>query len=398
MSVFDIEKRIAIVISHPIQHFCPQYASYAKVQSLRVKVFFGSKQGVKPYVDKNFKKSISWNKLYLEEFDHEFLNGEDVLPSNMQLDAANLDNKLNEFCPDFLIIYGYVQKLQRRAYNWAVRRNVKILYVSDSELLQKRPFGLSLIKKAFIVRYFKKISGFLTVGDSNEFFYKYNGVPFNKMFRTFFPIDEKTFQSILIDQQKNKGSIKKKYSLEDNDFIISTVGKLMPFKHQIDVILAMKELEMIKEKRIIYLVIGDGEQREKLEKAARNLSFHKVIFTGFTQPEDLPFYYVASDLYVHPAKIEPHSLAISEAIYCGCPILISNRCGSYGPTDDVQSGVNGLVYEFNNIKELAKKIKYFIDNPLIRNDFSRNSNSMALQHQKLAHGNGILNAISSLND
>jgi glycosyltransferase involved in cell wall biosynthesis len=66
----------------------------------------------------------------------------------------------------------------------------------------------------------------------------------------------------------------------------------------------------------------------------------------------LPAYYAVSDVYIHPPSIEPHSIAMSEAIYVGCPVVLSDRCGSFGPTDDVREGINGFVYSFAEI-ELA---------------------------------------------
>ncbi len=52
--------RIAIVISHPIQHFCPQYVSFTQNKNVELKVFFASTLGYKKYVDVNFGKEISW--------------------------------------------------------------------------------------------------------------------------------------------------------------------------------------------------------------------------------------------------------------------------------------------------------------------------------------------------
>ncbi len=82
--------RIAIVVSHPIQHFCPQYASWAKNSRVILKVLFASALGYKKYIDPNFGQEISWNNLRLNEFDHVFMNGDAVIPSNKDIDAVSL--------------------------------------------------------------------------------------------------------------------------------------------------------------------------------------------------------------------------------------------------------------------------------------------------------------------
>ena len=86
--------RIAIVVSHPIQHFCPMYASWAKNKNVKLKVFFASNIGVTSYRDENFEREIKWGNLYLEDFDHVFLNGNKTLKIDKDLDALNLDFQL----------------------------------------------------------------------------------------------------------------------------------------------------------------------------------------------------------------------------------------------------------------------------------------------------------------
>src|ERR1017187_5570812 len=91
--------RIGIVVSHPIQHFCPQYVSFAENKNITLKVFFGSALGYRKYVDLNFKKEIAWGNLNLDKFDHVFLNGEEVIQADKNLDAKNLE-KHDQTCQD----------------------------------------------------------------------------------------------------------------------------------------------------------------------------------------------------------------------------------------------------------------------------------------------------------
>jgi len=85
---------IAIVVTHPIQHFCPQYVSYSTNNNYFIKVFFASKAGSDMYYDPKFGKEIKWGNLCLENFNHEFLNGGQTLPITSQLDAPELEHKL----------------------------------------------------------------------------------------------------------------------------------------------------------------------------------------------------------------------------------------------------------------------------------------------------------------
>jgi glycosyltransferase involved in cell wall biosynthesis len=380
MSVF----RVAVVVSHPIQHFCPQYVSFAENKDVTVKVFFASMLGFKKYLDPNFKKEISWGNLNLDKFDHQFLNGEEVIQSDKHIDAPSLDNALSEFKPDFVIVYGYFQKLQRRAHAWAKKHQVPMGYISDSELRQKRSPWKEMLKTPYVRWYFSNINYFLSVGDANEAYYRKYGVPDKKIVRMHFPIDLKYYEQSFPDSPKLAAVIRNQYNIEPDDNVLSIVGKLVSWKSQDHVIDALQLLE----KRGIYahlLLIGSGEMQEAWQEKAARLIKSKVHFTGFINVEALPAYYAATDIYIQPSSVEPHSIAVSEAVYMGCPVIISDRCGSYGQDDDVQENKNGWVYPFGNIETLADKIEHLIKDNALRKDFSSYSHASGVRFQAKSH-------------
>lgn len=385
--------RIALIVSHPVQHFCPQYVSWSKIEQIQFKVFFASRLGIEKYYDANFKKSISWSNLKLELFDHEFLNQNAVIQSDKNIDASELDSKLLEYQPDFLIVYGYFQKLQRRAYNWAVNNNVKLVYISDAELKHTQSFIKKFIKYFYLKNYFKKINYFLTVGNSNEEYYKYYGVASNKLIEMHFPIDIVTYENAYLNRSQLRQELRHKFQIDENDFVITNVGKLVPWKNQDHLIRMVKNLndQGIK---IHLLIVGSGEMMEKWKTLSGELIDKYIHFAGFINIDQLPAYYAASDVYVHPASLEPHSIAISEAIFMGCPIVCSDTCGSYGVNDDVQEGINGYIYPFGDIEKLTKLIiKLNKDkNSLI--EFSSNSHIIATRFQKISHGDALEELIS----
>jgi len=376
--------RIAIVISHPIQHFCPQYVSFAQNAEIELKVFFGSALGYKKYVDEHFKTEVSWNNLQLDRFSHCFLNGEQVLQPDKNLDAPLLEKELGSFQPDLLFTYGYFQKLQRRAHRWAVKNKIPIAYISDSELRHHEQAWKKWLKSFFLRRYFSPVSYFLTMGDANEAYYEKHGVPSEKFLRMHYPVDFEMYQKSFREKEVIGSKIRKQYSIRENEIVLSVVGKLVAWKNQDQVIEAMKILES--EGVYVHLfLIGSGDLQHEWEQKAQGLQKSNIHFIGFVKAEALPAYYAATDIYVHPASLEPHSVAVSEAIMMGCPVIISDRCGSYGPTDDVQEGKNGFVYQFGNIKRLAEKIKVFIKDEQQRQDFGAYSHKLGMQFQENSH-------------
>jgi glycosyltransferase involved in cell wall biosynthesis len=377
--------KLAIIISHPIQHFCPQYASLAAHPDLTVKVFFASALGYKKYLDPNFKKEIAWGNLRLEAFDHVFLNGGEALPADKELDAPELDAALTAFAPDVVLVHGYFQPFQRRAYQWARKQGVPMAYISDSERRQKRS-GLKEMLKYFYLRlFFSRIDCFLSVGDANEEYYRFYGVARRKIVRMHFSIDLPAYREAYRCREALAAAVRTKFGLSPSDLVLSVVGKLVPWKNQGDILEAMRLLEA-EGVTLTLFVIGTGEQQALLADKARTLKKSRVLFPGFVPPEDLPGFYAATDIYVHPSAIEPHSLAISEAIYMGCPAIISDRCGSYGSDDDVQEGSNGFVFRCGDARHLAEKIGLLARDAEKRRRFGVFSHELGVRFQQRSHG------------
>jgi glycosyltransferase involved in cell wall biosynthesis len=261
------KKKIALVVSHPIQHFCPQYASFAKHTGIDFKVFFASSMGLEKYVDPNFKREISWGNLNLDAFEHEFLNNRALITSDEKLDAPDLEVALEKFNPDVVIIYGYFQKLSRRAHRWASSNGVKLAYISDSELRHKRNWFKSTLKRIWLYRYFSAIDFFLSVGDANEEFYRRHGVPSSRFVRMHFSIDKNYYDACFPNRDELKNKIRQQYGIAKDRCVTSVVGKLVPWKNQDHLIDALQLLEK-QGKQVDALLVGSGEMEAAWTKKA----------------------------------------------------------------------------------------------------------------------------------
>jgi glycosyltransferase involved in cell wall biosynthesis len=211
-----------------------------------------------------------------------------------------------------------------------------------------------------------------------------------------FSIDKRMYEKAYENKAALRKEVRNNFSIQNNDIVLSVVGKLVHWKNQQDIIKAMQLLEG---SGTVYhlLIIGSGPMLEEWQQMAASLVSNKVHFAGFVKPGELPGYYAATDIYVHPAAIEPHSLSISEAIYMGCPVIISDRCGSYGPADDVQESKNGFVYKFGDIRDLAQKIKWLTMHPAERTAFAAYSHNTGVSFQAQSHQQVLYDLVKQLN-
>lgn len=390
-----IKPKIAIVISHPIQHFCPLYRWLASCHEWDLNVYFASAFGAMPSFDKEFQRTIAWSNLQLETFSHEFLNGMQSIPISDALDAKDLDCRLKFYDPDIVIVYGYSLKLYRHAIIWSSRHSKAIFMISDAELKTKRNFIKKAVKKIILPKILDKVKAFLTTGDLNEDYYASYNVKSCKFFRSPFPIDIDIYQNAWMNYETYRGQKREELGISGDQIVLSVVGKLEPRKRQIDIIQALGKLD-IPTKSIILLIIGSGEKESELQIISGQQNTQQIQFVGFIPPEELPGFYAATDIYVHPSLYDPHPLAISEAIFMGCPVIVSNSVGSIGPTDDVQPGRNAFVYNSKQVFHLSQMLERLILDPCLRRNFGRESHNIAVYNQEQAYGVGIRAAITSL--
>jgi len=80
-------------------------------------------------------------------------------------------------------------------------------------------------------------------------------------------------------------------------------------------------------------LIGDGPQREELEKA-----YPKAHFLGAKAHAQLPAYYNCADAFVFPSLTDTFGLVLVEAMACGVPVA---AFPVEGPIDVVSSGKSG---------------------------------------------------------
>jgi glycosyltransferase involved in cell wall biosynthesis len=390
--------RVAIVVSHPIQHFVPFYRRLAKVSDLTTKVFYGSRISVGSYRDPEFGINVAWDCDLLKGYESEFLPGAEEVKSTSfwELRKAKIRLSLASFQPDVVLVYGYGTMLGMKALYWCYRRRVPSLLIGDSEQLRTRQRFKKVIKNLVLPSLFKRVSGFLCVGDHNEAYYQSFGVSREKLFRCPFTIDEELFQSVRQRRQEVRNRVRRELGIPDDAFVALFVGKIYTEKRPADLIHAIHRLAVRNGiARPAYGVFaGDGPLRTVLEEAARDGNGN-FVFLGFVNLTKLPEAYAMSDVLVHPSERDAHPLCTCEAAYMGLPLIVSDRVGSCGPTDTARAGENAIIYPCGDVDQLAEAIDRLRRDqtlfPRMADDSLRIADEMGIE----ASVEGFLNAVKS---
>ena len=390
----DHRIRLAIVISHPIQHFCPQYSSWSRIEGIDLRVFFASQHGLATYFDKDFAASIRWDGLALD-FPHEFLPGAAEQPITLSLDVPSLGERLAEFSPHVLCVYGYSQRLQRRAASWARNAKVPLLMVMDSQLRSKRSWIKRALKAVLLPRLLGNVERFLTVGDANEAYLRHYGIADERFVRCYFPIDVECFDQVQETRSDSRRAVRSQHGIPDHHHVILMVGKLAERKRQQDLVAFANQIGRIRDD-VTVLLAGSGQREQELQRLIQTRGPGGVILAGFVQPKVLAGYYAAADIYVHCSEFDPYPLAVSEAVYSGLPVVLSDRCGNFGPSDSVRPGLNGYVYPCGDVDTMASALTRLLESPDRLAAMGRTSGSIGKSNQRLAHGDALLQALDGL--
>lgn len=161
---------------------------------------------------------------------------------------------------------------------------------------------------------------------------------------------------------------------------ILTVGRLHPQKAYPTAIEAMA---IIKKTNlpIRWYVLGEGNQREELEKLIQEYHVEKDFILLGAKPNPYP-YYKECDLYVHATAFEGKSIAIEEAQVLGKPILASACTGN---REQIMSGVDGELVELK-AQAIADAILRLYEQPEVRRQYAQQAGLKQFEYEKdVAH-------------
>ena len=128
-----------------------------------------------------------------------------------------------------------------------------------------------------------------------------------------------------------------KYNLYDKK-VIMTAGRMDPIEYPVHLKpLNQKKgfdevLELLPDLRklvpnIVYLVVGDGNDKSRLEKKAKALGVNDIVcFSGYAPEEDKADFYRLADVFVMPGSNPlfdryPFRFVFLEALACGVPVV-----------------------------------------------------------------------------
>ncbi len=370
----EAKVRLAIVVSHPIQHFVPFYRRLAAHADLELCVFFMSNFSLRMFHDCEMGTEIGWNMGLLSGYQHKFLPEAAAITraTPLRLNNPSAAAELAKFAPQVILTYGYNQITQMRVLLWSRRNRTPVMMISDSELQQRRESWKQVGKRAILPWLFRQYACFLTVGDQNEAYLSSYGAAREKLFRSPFTIDEDVYLVARRKRSELRRQFRDERGIGADEFVVLTVGKLSHRKRPLDVIAAATRLLGANGPKVRFVLAGDGQLRQEIQSLITERRL-PITFLGFVNLDRLPEVYCAADVLLHPAEADPHPLVMSEAACVGLPMVVSDRVGAVGPTDIVRAEENAIITPCGDAAAIASAVDRLAREPDTLKSMSQSS-------------------------
>lgn len=136
----------------------------------------------------------------------------------------------------------------------------------------------------------------------------------------------------------NDLSLRARLGIAPSDFVVGKIARLFQLKGHDDLFEAAPDLARACP-RIKFLLVGDGEWRERFKALAKSLELENhFIFTGLVPPHEVPSLIGIMDIVVHLSRREGLARALSQALATGRPVVAYDCDGASEVCLDGETG------------------------------------------------------------
>lgn len=276
-----------------------------------------------------------------------------------RLVLKGLNRKIEEIAPDVVFMHGIGDFkdliLWRKKTNYKIFRDCHMSWIASKNRFRK--IFYSIYKKLFanIINKTNKYDVIYALG-TEEYEYLLNlGIYESKI--EYLPHGYN--DSIMYYDKNERNQIRKHYKFEDDDIIISYIGKFN-FSKRPDLIvdiISNIEREYISTFNLKLLFIGSKDEiymkefNNKIEGIKNKI---EIVIDGPKNFSELRKYYSASDICIFPKET---SLSSIHAQVCGCPVIMENH-----KSNDERVINSKNLYKIDDHTEATNILKRIVNN------------------------------------
>jgi glycosyltransferase involved in cell wall biosynthesis len=157
---------------------------------------------------------------------------------------------------------------------------------------------------------------------------------------------------------RKTGTFREQFGIPQNAPLVGIAGRMVPVKNHA---LFLEAAAQVRAKRpdVRFVMIGDGELRDDLERQIDNLGLRGFVkITGWLS--DMPAAYADMDVFALSSINEGTPVTVIEALSAGCPVVATHVGGI---PDLLEGGRFGTLVSSGNAHAFAQAILDALENP-----------------------------------
>jgi glycosyltransferase involved in cell wall biosynthesis len=261
---------------------------------------------------------------------------------------------IREFNPTVVNLTGYYDFASWVILLYCKINGITTVLSNESTAGDHSRKGLKERIKSLIIRQF---DGYFNFGTLSKNYLLELGASPSKMLVNRNCVDNSALKTVYQKSIIDRVSVQKRLGLASKNFIF--VGRLIDFKNLFLFLEVFHQAQKQSSEDWGVVILGDGELKNELQKFVIEKNIQKISFQKGVSWQQVPEYLALSDVLVLPSYSEPWGLVVNEAMACGLPVLVSDKCGC--AIDLVKNGENGFIFAPNNQEELTNLLLKFMN-------------------------------------
>jgi glycosyltransferase involved in cell wall biosynthesis len=354
-------RRIAFVVSHPIQYLVPLYQKLAGRDDTEVKVFFTWHAGERAVDDPGFGRPIAWDISLTDGYDFELVPNVASDPGTQKflgLRNPMLLERVMSWQPDVVHINGWAWLSHLQLLHALKKRGVPTLFFGDSHLLDGNTHGPRWwIKSAVLRQIYSWPTACLFAGSANRAYFEMFGVPPQRLYPCPHAIDVNRFAEPAAQREEEAARWRSELGIAADRKVLLYAGKFEPKKRPVELMRAFAQLP---DPSLVLVMAGSGELQAEIDAiAAADPARFRVL--PFQNQSRMPIVYRLGDIFVLPSAFgESWGLAVNEALACGRPVIVSDRVGCAADTVDASCG---RIFPWNDWDIFGRAVEAMFGDP-----------------------------------
>jgi glycosyltransferase involved in cell wall biosynthesis len=332
-------RRLAVLLTHPVQYFKPVFQGLAADPSIDTHVFFGCDHGSTSSLDPDFGVAFAWDSAPTEGFAHTVLSRRPLAdlsraPSGWML-ARRASEVISAWRPDAVLIFSYSPLFITAAtLLLALRRQRLWLRAETTDQALERSPWKDTLRSLALRRLYRRFDHVFPIGSHSEAHYQRLGVAPARRSTARYAVDTEFFQRQVERWRPRREALRAELSIPPQAVVLLFVGKISPVKDPMLIPAALERLRANPAtaalwRRLWLVVVGDGLLRQPLERALDSALPDRWRGMGFQNQGDLGRFYALADVLLLPSRQgETWGLVVNEALQFGCGVICSDRVGS----------------------------------------------------------------------